>query len=122
MSADDNGHRPGRKLRGPNRHGGLPGTVPETVAIALEHEPAEGQTPRVIASGRGFVAERILELAFAHGVRVRQDADLAQMLSAIDIDADIPPEAFAAVAEILAYVYRANGTAAAAPPPAGSEL
>lgn len=90
--------------------GGLPpGTVPATVAIALEHDPAGGALPRVVASGRGFVAEQILTLAFANGVRVRQDADLAQILAQVDLDSEIPTEAFAAVAEILAYVYKANG-------------
>ena len=65
--------------------------------------------PKVIAAGRGSVAEQILALAFANGIKVREDADLAELLSAIDIDSEIPLEAFTAVAEILSYVYRANG-------------
>lgn len=81
---------------------------PDTVAVALEHD-TDGGLPRVVASGKGFVAEQILTLAFANDVRVRRDADLAQILSLIDLDSDIPTEAFAAVAEILAYVYKANG-------------
>ena len=55
------------------------------------------------------MAEQILQVAFDRGIKVREDADLAEMLSAIDIDSEIPVEAFAAVAEILTYVYRANG-------------
>lgn len=85
--------------------------VPNTQAVALEYDPAQGQLPHVVAAGRGFVAEQILALAFANGVKVRQDADLVQILGAIDIDSDIPPEAFAAVAEILAYLYKANQSA-----------
>jgi flagellar biosynthesis protein len=54
------------------------------------------------------MAEQILALAFAHGVRVREDADLAQVLAAVDVDSEIPVEAMLAVAEILTYVYRAN--------------
>ena len=54
------------------------------------------------------MAEQILELAFQNGVKVRQDPDLAQLLSAIDVESEIPLEAFAAVAEILVYVYQAN--------------
>ncbi|WP_416235382.1 EscU/YscU/HrcU family type III secretion system export apparatus switch protein [Nitrospirillum sp. BR 11164] len=77
------------------------------VAVALQHM-AEG-LPRIVATGQGAVAEQILELAFANGVKVRQDADLAEILSVIDIDSEIPIEALAAVAEILAHVYRANG-------------
>lgn len=67
------------------------------------------QAPRVIAGGRGTVAEQILEIAFANGIKVREDADLAELLSAIELDDEIPLEAFAAVAEILIYVYKANG-------------
>ena len=63
----------------------------------------------MVAGGRGRVAEQILQLAFANGVKVREDADLAQLLTTIDMDEEIPVEAFAAVAEILIYLYRANG-------------
>ncbi|MCB2099439.1 MAG: EscU/YscU/HrcU family type III secretion system export apparatus switch protein [Rhodobacterales bacterium] len=78
-------------------------------AVALTYDADTDRAPRIVAGGRGAIAEQILEIAFAHGVKVREDADLAEMLSAIDIDSEIPVEAFAAVAEILAYVYRANG-------------
>jgi flagellar biosynthesis protein len=81
---------------------------PLPVAVALAHELADTRPPKVVAGGRGRIAEQILEIAFAHGVRVREDADLAQLLSSIDIDSEIPVEAFAAVAEILTYVYQAN--------------
>lgn len=86
------------------------------VAVAIAHDPDGAGAPRVVASGRGFVAEQILELAFAQGIKVRQDADLAQILAVLDLDTDIPPEAFAAVAEILVYVYRANAAAPAVDP------
>jgi len=79
------------------------------VAVALEYEPGRETLPRVVATGRGKVAEQILELAFANGVKVREDADLAQLLAAVDVDSEIPIEAIVAVAEILAHVYRANG-------------
>ena len=52
--------------------------------------------------------KKILDIAFAEGVRVREDADLAEMLAAADIDTEIPVEAFIAVAEILRFVYAAN--------------
>jgi len=79
------------------------------VAVALRYDPGEGGAPTVVASGQGSVAEQILNLAFANGVKVRTDPDLAEILSAVDVDSVIPVEAFVAVAEILAYVYRANG-------------
>lgn len=78
------------------------------ISVALK-ENKNGRAPRVIAAGRGTVAEQILALAFANGVKVREDADLAELLSAVDLDSEIPLEAFTAVAEILSYVYRANG-------------
>ena len=81
--------------------------VRRLVAVALDHEA--GALPRVVASGHGAVAERILDMAFAAGVKVRSDADLAEILAAVDLGTDIPPEAIVAVAEILAHVYRANG-------------
>ena len=79
-----------------------------TAAVALKHDPQNGGIPTVAASGYGHLAEKILELAFAAGVKVRQDADLAEILAALDMDSEIPPEAFAAVAEILSYVYELN--------------
>jgi flagellar biosynthesis protein len=85
-----------------------PRRPPKTIAVAVEEQP-DGATPKVSATGRGYVAEQILEIAFARGIKVREDADLVQILAALDVDSDIPTEAFAAVAEILAYVYRANG-------------
>lgn len=80
----------------------------DAVSVALQ-EDRKGRAPRVIAAGRGTVAEQILALAFANGVKVREDADLAELLSAVDLESEIPLEAFTAVAEILSYVYRANG-------------
>ncbi|WP_255448405.1 EscU/YscU/HrcU family type III secretion system export apparatus switch protein [Telmatospirillum sp. J64-1] len=87
-----------------------------SIAVALAHDPEGDSAPRVVASGRGSVAAQILEIAFANGVKVRQDADLAEILAALDIDSEIPVEAFAAVAEILAYVYKANAMADSTPP------
>jgi flagellar biosynthesis protein len=89
------------------------GPPPSTIAVAIE-EQKDSAIPVVTASGRGFVAEQILAIAFANGVKVREDADLVQILEAVDVDSEIPTEAFVAVSEILAYVYRANGKT---PPP-----
>jgi len=65
----------------------------------------------VLASGKGAIAEQILQIAFDRGIKVREDAELVDILSLIEVDALIPLEAFAAVAEILAYVYQANAGA-----------
>jgi flagellar biosynthesis protein len=81
---------------------------PRQVAVALRYEKGEDPAPRVVASGRGFVAEEILRLAFEKGVKVREDAELAEILDAVEVGEIIPYPAFAAVAEILAYIYRAG--------------
>ena len=85
-----------------------PGEGP--VAVALAYQPKRESAPKIVASGRGFIAEQILEVARAHEVHVREDADLVQLLEAIELGSEIPLEAFVAVAEIFTYVYRANGT------------
>ncbi len=65
--------------------------------------------PKIVASGRGDLAEAILDAAFAAGIKVRKDTDLAELLGALDLGEDIPAEAFVAVAEVLRYVFEANG-------------
>jgi flagellar biosynthesis protein len=77
-------------------------------AVAIKDMSQSGALPRLIASGHGAVAEQILQIAWANDIKVREDADLVEVLAAIDVESDIPIEAFAAVAEILSYVYRAN--------------
>lgn len=76
--------------------------------MALEYEQGSDDPPVIVAKGQGLLAEKILELAFANGVSVRQDAALADMLSAFELDSEIPEEALMAVAEILAYIYAVN--------------
>ncbi len=79
------------------------------LAVALRYEPGTREAPHIVASGRGAIAERILELAREHGIAVRENADLAEMLDAIGVGERIPAAAFAVVAEILFYVLKANG-------------
>jgi flagellar biosynthesis protein len=76
--------------------------------VALKNSSQMGKMPHVVASGQGSIAEQILQIAWANNIKVREDADLAEILSAIDINSEIPIEALAAVAEILTYVYKAN--------------
>ena len=78
------------------------------LAIALQKDPGAAERPRVVAKGHGAVAEQILQIAFERGVKVRTDADLAEILGAVELESEIPLEALAAVAEILTYVYRAT--------------
>lgn len=82
-------------------------------AIAISYDPATGRLPEVTARGRGLVAERILAAARAAGVPVREDAGLAEVLKALEPGMAVPPAAFAALAAILAHLYRADRELAA---------
>ena len=85
----------------------------DTVAVALGTPGASPESvPKVLATGRGEFAETILDIAFRNGIRVREDTDLAEILAAVDLDSEIPVEAFIAVAEILRYVYASNNNEA----------
>ena len=79
------------------------------MAVALKDRTKERMVPQVIAAGRGNIAEQILQLAFENDIKVTEDSALAEMLVSMELDSPIPSEAFMAVAEILYYVYRANG-------------
>ncbi|WP_182186484.1 EscU/YscU/HrcU family type III secretion system export apparatus switch protein [Pectinatus frisingensis] len=81
-------------------------TVPDRQAVALRYREKEGKAPRVIAKGRGYTAESILQTAQRNAVPIYQDKTLLSMLMALELDREIPPEMYAVVAEILAYVYR----------------
>lgn len=81
------------------------------LAVALQYERGVDPAPRVSAKGKGYMAEQIIALAREHNVEIRTDRDLATLLSKLDIDTPIPLEAYAAVAEILSYVYKVNDKA-----------
>ena len=87
--------------------------IPRQLAVALGYEPGERSAPEVLASGRGLVAQRIIQAARQSGVPVREDADLAEVLGNLPVGAEIPPELYDAVAEVLAFLYRMNGSYAA---------
>ena len=78
-------------------------------AVALKDGSEKGEIPIITAAGRGKIAEQILQIAYENGIKVRTDADLAEILAKIELESPIPSEAFMAVAEVLSYVYRANG-------------
>jgi flagellar biosynthesis protein len=76
-------------------------------AIALEY--GKNTTPVVTAKGDAELAQKIIEEAQRHGVYVAEDPQLLALLSRIDIDKEIPPELFTAVAVILSWVYWLKG-------------
>lgn len=77
-------------------------------AVALRYDPEGDTAPRVIAKGDRLLAERIIETARQNNVPVHEDPDLVSILSALDINREIPDTLYRAVAEVLAYVYRVN--------------
>lgn len=79
-----------------------------TKAVALRYDRDKEGAPRVVASGQGLVATRILEVAEASGVPVTQDAGLLELLAKVPLDSEIPVELYQAVAEVLAFVYQLN--------------
>ncbi|MBS3934964.1 MAG: EscU/YscU/HrcU family type III secretion system export apparatus switch protein [Sulfuritalea sp.] len=95
----------------------LPGKDRQGLAVALKYAPGD-QAPRVVAKGRGLIAEEIIARARAHGVYVHESPELVTLLSQIDLDERIPPALYVAVAELLAWLYRVErqGSDEAAPP------
>ena len=83
-------------------------------ATALRYDPEAGGAPKVAATGRGLIADRIVEEAERAGVPVRRDAALAEALGAMPIGHEVPEELWAAVAEALAWAYRLDVRARAA--------
>lgn len=78
----------------------------EKKAVALKYEPESNVAPKVIAKGKGYVAENILAFAQKSAIPVYQNKSLVNMLMALELDREIPPELYSVVAEVLAYVYR----------------
>lgn len=75
-------------------------------AVALRYEANQDRAPRIIAKGASEVADRIIALGTESGVPVVPDEGLVEALMALELDSVIPQELYAAVAEVLAYVYR----------------
>ncbi|MGD6803005.1 EscU/YscU/HrcU family type III secretion system export apparatus switch protein [Rossellomorea aquimaris] len=77
-------------------------------AVALQYEADRQQTPRVIAKGKGLIADNILERARQHDIPVQEDPALVELLGSLDINESIPEELYQAVAEVFAFLYRVD--------------
>ena len=77
-------------------------------AVALTYDNQKDKAPRVVAKGKGYLADKIIEIAKQHDVPLYEDQNLVQVLEALDIETEIPPELYQAVAEVLAFIYRLN--------------
>ena len=77
-------------------------------AVALKYDRQSDQAPKVTAKGKGLVAQKIIDLAMEHDIPIKDDPDLIEVLSNLEINQEIPSEIYVAVAELLAFVYSVN--------------
>lgn len=82
--------------------------VKPAIAVALEYAQGTNDAPKVVATGRGLVAEKIIEIARENGVVIDANPMLAEALSGVPVDETIPRELYAAVAEVIGFVLRAQ--------------
>jgi len=77
-------------------------------AVALRYRPPRDGAPRVVATGRGYMAQRLVETALSAGVPIVRDPALSALLQAVELDCEVPPDLYVALAEVLAFVYSLN--------------
>ena len=77
-------------------------------AVALKYQLKSDNAPKVIAKGRGKVAEKIIEIAREHNIYIHDDPDLIEVLSQLDLNEEISPDLYVVIAELLAFVYSIN--------------
>lgn len=77
---------------------------PRALAVALKYASGDA-APTVVAKGRGLIAEEIISRAREHGIFVHESPELVALLSRVDLDGQIPPQLYVAVAELLAWIY-----------------
>ncbi|HHG74184.1 MAG TPA: hypothetical protein ENK22_03995 [Persephonella sp.] len=78
----------------------------EKKAVALRYKRGEDKAPKVVAKGKGKIGERIIQIAKENNIPVKEDPVLVETLSQIEINQEIPPELYRAVAKILVFIYR----------------
>ncbi len=74
-------------------------------AVAVKYSEDEDNAPKVVGKGWGSIAEKIIQIAEEYNVPTYEDKDLSRLLSALDVDYEIPPELYYAVAEVLVFIY-----------------
>lgn len=94
---------------------------PVKSAVALAYSQADA-APRVVAKGRGVVAENIISRAREHGVYVHESPEMVSLLMQIDLDQRIPAQLYVVVAELLAWIYRLESGQPVAPTPVLSAI
>lgn len=82
--------------------------VPKQAVAIIYNEKEKGAAPRVIAGGKGFLADKIIETAKEAGIHIHEDPNLLELLAKVPIGDEIPVELYQTVAEVLAFVYQVN--------------
>ena len=77
-------------------------------AVALKYQPGSDNAPKITATGKGKVAEKIIEIAREHNIHIHNDPDLIEVLSKLDLNEEIPTALYVVVSELLAFIYNLN--------------
>ena len=77
-------------------------------AVSLQYKKESNTAPKVTAKGQGWVAEKIIKMAQERNIPIREDKDLLNLLSEIDVGKEVPESLYKVVAELLAWVYQLN--------------
>lgn len=77
-------------------------------AVSLKYKMGKDPAPKVTAKGQGLVAERIIALAREHKIPIKEDPDLLQVLSQVEVNQEVPPSIYQMIAELLAFIYKVN--------------
>jgi len=77
-------------------------------ATALKYEKGKDNAPKLVAKGEGLIAEKILQIAEENGIFIKEDKELVEVLSTLDMYQEIPEELYKVVAEVLLYIYKST--------------
>jgi flagellar biosynthesis protein len=80
----------------------------QTKAIALAYDSSQHEAPKIVAKGKGLVAEKLIEKAKEHNVPIQEDSSLVELLSQLQINETIPEQLYQAVAEVFAFIYKVD--------------
>ncbi|MEJ2414190.1 MAG: EscU/YscU/HrcU family type III secretion system export apparatus switch protein [Sulfurimonas sp.] len=75
-------------------------------AAALKYDATKSSAPKVTAKGEGNTAQKIIEIAKENDVPIKEDKDLIELLSKVELDHEVPPEMYKAIAEVFSFIYR----------------
>ena len=75
-------------------------------AVALKYDADKSSAPKLTAKGEGYTAENIIKIAKLHDIPIKKDEDLVELLSNLEVDREVPPEMYKAIAEVFSFIYK----------------